>query len=600
MINLTATKKGLILVLLPLVFQIAFISLLAGLIASAQSFSAALEDSRETILQIHDIEQECFESIALILDAEAHPERSYVGEFTRLEQLMRNAVKELKSKRPLRDDVQQIIQAVVEASPRLEKLCRTGRKIYGDPSKKPEDRIKYIRNDLYAVGFQFREIDRQIFDLEKMVQADEPVERRRRLLIIGIVVAGLFGSLLFCALLSAFFTKEFVARLKVIDQNARFIAMRRELPPVIPGQDEIADLDRVLHDSSIILNELQDQENAFLDSAADVIVSLDEKGKFQTVGFAANRVWGYSGDDLLGTSMVSILTPESVERTRSAIALAVGSEHEQEVENVVKCRNSQMKDTLWTLAWSPADRSLQCVAHDITDRRELERLKQRFVAIASHDLRAPLHSLASTLSLLSSRARGELSDAVLRDIAKIEAGVDRLRDLVNDLLDLEKLEAGKMVLQLGAVSALDACSAAIESLEAMSAGAGITIVKPTNDALLNGDERRLVQVLVNLISNAIKFSGRGSTITVSITGAGETVDMVVCDQGQGIPDEDREAVFEKFKQSRAKSDKGFKNTGLGLAIVKAIVDAHHGRVFVEDNRPKGSKFVVRIPAYTGA
>jgi signal transduction histidine kinase len=194
-------------------------------------------------------------------------------------------------------------------------------------------------------------------------------------------------------------------------------------------------------------------------------------------------------------------------------------------------------------------------------------------------------------------AAGGLSDAAKNVLRKAEASLERLMDLIRDLLDLEKLEAGKVVLDRSAVSALDVCSAACDSVEFLARSLGVKIVKPNNDSLIFGDERRLVRVLINLISNAIKFSPRGSTVVVALKNLGAATEVTVADQGPGIPEEDRELIFEKFRQS--KSESSVKGTGLGLAIAKLIVEGHGGVIGVNSVLQKGSTFYIRIPNFDG-
>jgi signal transduction histidine kinase len=134
-------------------------------------------------------------------------------------------------------------------------------------------------------------------------------------------------------------------------------------------------------------------------------------------------------------------------------------------------------------------------------------------------------------------------------------------------------------------------------VEFLARSLGVKIVKPNNDSLIFGDERRLVRVLINLISNAIKFSPRGSTVVVALKNLGAATEVTVADQGPGIPEEDRELIFEKFRQS--KSESSVKGTGLGLAIAKLIVEGHGGVIGVNSVLQKGSTFYIRIPNFDG-
>jgi signal transduction histidine kinase len=204
-----------------------------------------------------------------------------------------------------------------------------------------------------------------------------------------------------------------------------------------------------------------------------------------------------------------------------------------------------------------------------------------------------------SLELLLTGKRGEFSEPVRKEIEKADRGTKRLKELADDLLDLGKLESGKQSLDRSPVHAFNICAAAKEALEDLAKGAEIKVVGPNSDALVLGNENRLVQTVVNLLSNAIKFSPRGSTITLSVERKGDVAEFTVTDQGPGMPAEDIPLVFQKFRQSAAKSNVAVKGTGLGLAIVKAIVEAHQGEVGVRSEPGKGTTFWFTVSACEG-
>jgi signal transduction histidine kinase len=292
-----------------------------------------------------------------------------------------------------------------------------------------------------------------------------------------------------------------------------------------------------------------------------------------------------------------VLTNNTIEPTRKALQRIVDSSHEGELENVVRCRDGSLKNSLWTVRWSNQERSYYCVVHDITELRAIENLKQQFVSMVSHDLRTPLSSIGISLALLTEGRRGPVSEPVLQMIGKAQKGMHRLTDLVNELLDLEKLESGKMHLDLACVSASDVFAAAKESLETMAAMAHVDIKGPAGEAAVRADEGRLVQAVTNLLSNAIKFSPAGSTISLTIAKENGQAKISVTDQGMGIPEDKRAMLFEKFTRTQAASNVDVKGTGLGLAITKAIVEAHDGTIGVDSQMGKGSTFWIRLPLF---
>ncbi|MCA9805293.1 MAG: HAMP domain-containing histidine kinase, partial [Cyanobacteria bacterium HKST-UBA02] len=172
-----------------------------------------------------------------------------------------------------------------------------------------------------------------------------------------------------------------------------------------------------------------------------------------------------------------------------------------------------------------------------------------------------------------------------------------LTSLVNDLLDLDKIEAGKLVLDRECLSLKDVCESSMAALEAMSTDAGVELSGPQGDGAIMADEKWLFQVVNNLLSNAIKFSPAGSTIAIKIERKGEKLEVRITDSGPGIPKEQQDLLFERYSQGSATTGLAIKGTGLGLAIVKSIVLAHGGELGVESEPGRGSTFWFRLEEF---
>jgi len=251
-------------------------------------------------------------------------------------------------------------------------------------------------------------------------------------------------------------------------------------------------------------------------------------------------------------------------------------------------------------------RKMLIVVTDISPRREVERLKQDFFSMVSHDLRSPLTSIVGTVKLLQVGLFGALNEVGVERVDVTVKEVDRLIGLVNSLLDIEKLEAGRMDLQMEDVVLESIVSTSVQSLAYLANQKGLTIVTDVPSCKVRADSSSLVQVLVNLLDNAIKFSPEGSTITVSAqvgyhASGSEKLDpdMVqirVKDRGRGIPESHKQDVFDRFKQVELADRVQKKGSGLGLAICKSIVAAHHGEIGVESEVGDGSTFWFTIPS----
>jgi signal transduction histidine kinase len=237
------------------------------------------------------------------------------------------------------------------------------------------------------------------------------------------------------------------------------------------------------------------------------------------------------------------------------------------------------------------------VFHDMANAlAEANRKKQELVAMVSHDLRTPLTSVQAALTLLGAGAMGELSDKAQKQVYIAEQSTTRLINLINDLLDLEKMESGKFQLNIVEASASVIIDRSVEAVEALAADHNITIETPDADLYVLADRERMVQVVVNLLSNAIKFSPDGSKIVVELLDQSDWVVLRVIDQGRGVPEKFKDAIFERFQQVERADGEAGKGTGLGLPICKAFVEAQGGTISVESTEGKGSTFSVRLPA----
>lgn len=232
--------------------------------------------------------------------------------------------------------------------------------------------------------------------------------------------------------------------------------------------------------------------------------------------------------------------------------------------------------------------------------RELERVKQEFVSMVSHDLRSPLTSLQVTLDLLSDGTYGELNETGQKRVDTAGKSVIRLVGLINDLLDLEKMESGMLSLNIDSVPIKDLFEQAEASICGFAEQYKVRLEIKPSEAVVRGDGERLVQVLVNLLSNAIKFSPAGAAVTLSATvesanGDGQVCKISVIDRGRGIPEQFRHSIFDRFQQVEKADGQRKKGTGLGLAISKAIVELHGGKIALASEEGKGSTFWISLP-----
>lgn len=232
---------------------------------------------------------------------------------------------------------------------------------------------------------------------------------------------------------------------------------------------------------------------------------------------------------------------------------------------------------------------------DVSDREQVEELKRQFTAVVSHELRTPLTSVKGSLGLLRAGVMGPLTDEQQRLLAMADDNADRLRLLVDDLLDLERLDAGRMPMRPERIDLADVARHAAESLDGAARAAGLELTVAAEPVEVLGDPHRLGQVAANLLSNAIKFSPPGRPVRVLAGQAGGQAYLAVSDRGRGIPADQLEAVFERFRQVSPEDSRKQSGTGLGLSIVRGIVERSGGRVEVDSELGFGTTFTVRLP-----
>jgi signal transduction histidine kinase len=250
---------------------------------------------------------------------------------------------------------------------------------------------------------------------------------------------------------------------------------------------------------------------------------------------------------------------------------------------------------------------LQCTFNTVAQRmienmqefQSLDSAKSEFLSIASHELRTPMTSIKGSLALLSGGLFGQLQGQSLKLVQIAEAETDRLIRLINDLLDLAKIEARKLPLQQKWVPLESMMRKTAQGLVGLQQAANVDITMlPVPPVVAYIDPDRIHQVLTNLLSNALKFSPQGGRVRLSCTIDGKSnLTIEVCDEGRGIAPEDRERIFQKFRQATSPESPLVKGTGLGLTIAKALVEEHGGSIGVKSDPGQGSTFYFTLPKW---
>lgn len=241
-------------------------------------------------------------------------------------------------------------------------------------------------------------------------------------------------------------------------------------------------------------------------------------------------------------------------------------------------------------------------ARDVTQERQISRLKDELVSTVSHELRTPLTAISGALGLMAGGAAGDLPDRAKQLVAIGSKNAERLIHLVNDLLDMDKLQSGKLVFHFDERELGLLLTESVEQIEpyAERFGVKLALERPSEAVVAKVDSNRLCQVMTNLLSNACKFSPSGGTVRILLQRVGDSAQISVADEGPGISPEFRARLFKRFEQEEGAHQQGHAGTGLGLAISKAIVEAHGGSIALDPAAEKGATFRVELPAVTAS
>jgi PAS domain S-box-containing protein len=246
-----------------------------------------------------------------------------------------------------------------------------------------------------------------------------------------------------------------------------------------------------------------------------------------------------------------------------------------------------------------ADVSLKflIVVEDITARHEMERMKQEFISMISHDLRSPLTSIQCFLNTVSAGLFDDKMPQLKEKTSHAEEETTRLINMINSLLDIDKMEAGRLELFIDVVPCRDLIRSALQSVEALAQKRAVRLQAddPPREIHVSADTDMVVRVLVNLLSNAIKFSPADEEVVIKVSVADSFVTLSVTDHGPGIPEHFRQRMFNRFEQAAISDARVKGGTGLGLAISRAIVEQHKGTIGVNSKEGSGSTFWFTLP-----
>jgi len=361
-----------------------------------------------------------------------------------------------------------------------------------------------------------------------------------------------------------------------------------------------------------------EEQLRLITNALPVLIAYVDKHQHYRFNNQAYEGWlGLSLADIDGQHLEQVWGQESYQQMLAFVESALAGQivtYENDI--VVKNRNLRSVEVTYIPHWN--DKVVEgffSLTSDISDRKAIERMKDEFISVVSHELRTPLTSLHSALKILATGRLGNLSSQGQQMLAIADESTERLVRLVNNVLDLQRIESGKVVMELQACNAANLITQAAEAMQAMAQQHGVNLVTQVENIAFWADPDYIFQTLTNLLSNAIKFSFSGGTVWLTAAPDQPTspsseqlegdrqnfkpeVVFRVHDEGQGIPADQLERIFERFQQVDSSDSRKKGGTGLGLAICRKIIEQHNGKIWAESVPGSGSTFAFTLPALT--
>ncbi|PNK02236.1 transcriptional regulator [Cylindrospermopsis raciborskii S07] len=386
--------------------------------------------------------------------------------------------------------------------------------------------------------------------------------------------------------------------LRVNERTAELINVNRQLQSQLDEQKRTQDALRIS----------ENRFEAILSIADDAIISIDINQQITLFNQGAEKIFGYSAGEVLGQKLDLLLPTRFAQEHRNHVyKFGKSSAHARrmgERQEIFGCRKDGSE--------FPAEASISkldlgqesvytVILRDITERKQVEKMKDEFVSVVSHELRTPLTSIHGSLGMLTSGLLSSTSEQGKRLLQIATDSTERLVRLINDILDIERIESGKVKMERENCDLRDLINSAINIMQPLADKAGVSLsIHNSNSSSIQlwADPDRIIQTLTNLFSNAIKFSEPGSTVYLMTELQKDQVLVTVQDTGRGIPEDKLESIFERFQQVDSSDSRNHDGTGLGLAICKSIVQQHGGKIWVKSILGEGSSFYFTLPILT--
>ncbi|MBP9089566.1 PAS domain S-box protein [bacterium] len=592
--------KILVLIFVPLILQLALLAIVANLQNQAEDEARRAECSRQIADEVIDISHDL-----VLVRTNMHGEQSIPADPTlgrQYQTLAESIDRHFSNLRRLTVDKPALAQAVEKAIVSM----RQSKNLMDEA--RAEFRAGKLEGKVgrYKYVVRFRNLTRELSDQllglgdagKAEADASPEIQRKFREEVQFVLIGGGVANIFLTLLLGVILTRSIVNRLKIMNDNSYRLASDKPLNQLVSGNDEIAQLDKVFHDMAAALKEAARKERAILDNANDCICSFDSSLKFVNVNPACEEFFALSQDEIIATHLFDYLGAEDTEKACVFLSKVSQGVNTGAVTLSIKRADGEVREVLWSSQWAPGEGKtgeLFSIFHDVTEHLAAERLKQEVVAMVTHDLRSPLMTVQNYLQFLADGSYGDPGEQAKQYLPGAQRSSERMMRLIGDLLDIEKINSGMMELERKKVSVQKVFQETIEQASNLANDFKVSLVVEHASMFVDADEEKLLRVLANLVSNAIKFSPKGGIVTVSAKVNNKVVTFTVADTGVGIAPEMLDTVFDRFQQARNQTSRTRGGSGLGLTICKALVLLHGGKIWVESKEGSGSRFNFELP-----
>jgi len=596
------THKAIILVAVPLVFELGFVGALAWQFSRAEAEAIAAARSREIIAGASTLTKLVQEAGITLYSFKNNTDSDLVEIYRGYPKKLQAQMDTLFALAKGHDDEIAELNQIAELVQDANKLGATmAQGIERGEDYDRGDNLLIARRGIISLSSRLQRHVHMLSDLERKNGGHSfQSEEKARNQIWVTLVAFLLVNLAVAIGLLIYFIRTITSRMKVLLDNIGLLAANQPLRPRLDGGDELAIIDGTFHRMAGALEDASAKERAITENALDAIVSLDDDLKFLSVNPASVVVFGHSRPQMLGRRLIDLVVEEEKQTVRQEF-LKAREKSGQAATTFVECRimrkDGRTAEMRWSVNWSEKERNYFCVGQDVSERKQVERVKQEFISMMSHDLRSPLSAVQANLSMMVGGLDGQLPSQTNKRLVDCERNIDYVISLINSLMDVERLDRDNLSIHRGRTSVSLIIDRSLDAVRPLAERKKIDLSSSYQDMDIIADSNRVIQVIINLVSNALKFVEAGGAVTVSTRFNSQTdiLEVSVADTGRGIPPEKLESIFGRYEQVD-ESDASVKGgAGLGLAICKRIIEEHGGTIGVESTLGKGSRFWFTLP-----